>query len=140
MKLVAIAIGVVVLTIVVFAFRRASSGGQKPTPATATAKTLEEKLATLEKCGLTLKAPFTVDDLLKSRDREEYEKDGYESVLYGLGMTEEQEPWRDHSGNIWNFDTEAIQDHGDYKRIAERMVELSQGGLTLQNIQDHVGY
>jgi hypothetical protein len=138
MKLVAIAIGLVVLTIVVFAFRKASSGGQRPAPAMAKPKTLEEKLATLEKCGLTLKAPFTVDELLKSWDREEYEKDGYESVLMGLGMTEEQEPWRDHSGNIWNFDTEAIQDNGDYKRIAERMVELSQGGLILENIKDHV--
>jgi hypothetical protein len=137
MKLLMIIVGVVALTVVVLAFRKSSSGGQVPPPVPK-AKTLEAKLVSLEKCGLTLKAPFTLDDLLTSWDREEYERDGYELVLIGLGMTEEEEPWRDHSGNIWNFDTETIYDNGDYKRIAERMVELSQGGLTLQNIQDHV--
>jgi hypothetical protein len=33
---------------------------------------------------------------------------------------------------------ECIEDNGDYKRIVERMVEMAQGSLPLENIQDHV--
>lgn len=103
-----------------------------------TAKTLEEKLAVLEKCGLRLAPPFSVDELLQSWNRQDYEKEGFDLVLVGLGMTEEKEPWRNHCVNLWHFDTECIEDSGDYKRIAARMMEMSQGSLMLQNIEDHV--
>jgi len=53
-------------------------------------------------------------------------------------MTEEQEPWRNHCVNLWHFDTECIEDHGDYRRIVERMVEMAQGSLPLENIKDHI--
>jgi hypothetical protein len=99
---------------------------------------LEDKLAVLEECGLALAPPFTVDDLLASWKREEYEAEGYDLVLVGLGMTEEQEPWRDHCVNLWHFDTECIEDKGDYARIASRMAEMVQGGLPLEQIEDHV--
>ncbi|MBN1763987.1 MAG: hypothetical protein JW860_01915 [Sedimentisphaerales bacterium] len=100
--------------------------------------TLEQKLEVLAGCGLRLAEPFTVDDLLTSWNREDYEGAGFNLVLVGLGMTEEQEPWRNHCVNLWHFDTECIQDHGDYKRIVERMAEMTQGSLLLENIQDYV--
>lgn len=99
---------------------------------------LEQKLEVLACCGLKLAEPFTVNDLLTSWSREEYEEAGFDLVLVGLGMTEEQEPWRNHSVNLWYFDTECIEDHGAYKRIVERMAEMTQGSLPLENIQDYV--
>ena len=101
-------------------------------------KTLENKLEELKACGLQLSPPFTVEDLLKSWERKEYEKDDFDLVLVGLGMTEEQEPWRFHSANLWHFDTECIEDNGDYKKIAERLVEMTRGSLQLEDIKDHV--
>jgi len=56
----------------------------------------------------------------------------------GLGMTEEQEPWRNHCVNLWHFDTECIQGPGDYKQIAERMAEMTQGSLVFTDLRDHV--
>lgn len=100
--------------------------------------TLEQKLELLAECGLTLAEPFTVEDLLSSFSREEFEVPGFNMVLFGLAMTEEEEPWRNHSANLWHFDTECIEDHGDYKRIAERMAEMSQGALILENVKDYV--
>jgi hypothetical protein len=140
MKLTFIVLGLVVLAAVVIAFLnlRRSSNVNISAAHESPAKTLEEKLAILKTCGLQLAPPFTVDSLLSSWNRAEYEKDGYDLVLVGLGMTEEQEPWRNHSVNVWHFDTEAIEDNGDYKRIAERMAEITQGSLSLENIQDHV--
>lgn len=137
MKLVIVAIRLIVLAVVVIFFLNACSRSRSPAP-NVRATSLENKLDALKGCGLQLASPFTKDDLLKSGRREDYEKDGFDRVLVGLGMTEEQEPWRNHSVNVWHFDTEAIEDHGDYKKIAERMIEMSQGSLSLENIEDHV--
>ncbi len=42
------------------------------------------------------------------------------------------------SDNIWHFDTECIEDHGDYARIAKRMKILAQGDLPIEDILDYV--
>lgn len=99
---------------------------------------MEQKLELLANCGMRLANPFEPKDLLTSWAREDYEKPGFDLVLTGLGMTEEQEPWRNHCVNLWHFDTECIENNGDYKRIVERMVEMAQGSLPLENIEDHI--
>jgi hypothetical protein len=138
MKILEPVIIVVVVTVffmvVVMVIRLRLSKGS----ATNRALTMEQKLEVLANCGLRLSDPFNPSDLLTSWGREDYEKPGFDLVLVGLGMTEEQEPWRNHCPNLWHFDTECIEDHGDYKRIVERMVEMAQGSLPLENIHDHV--
>lgn len=138
MKFVIVAIRLIVLAAVVIVILSACSGSRSPAAKVSDAKTLEDKLDALKVCGLQLTAPFTRDDLLKSFRREDFQKDGFDLVLVGLGMTEEQEPWRNHSVNVWHFDAESIEDYGDYKKIAERMVEMSQGSLSLEKIEDYV--
>lgn len=101
-------------------------------------RTLEAKLAALEQCGLRLAPPFTVGDLLKIADRSEYQKPGWDMVLVGLGMEEEQDPYRPYCRNLWDFDTECIEDHGDYARIARRMSDMAGESLPLEDIRDFV--
>ncbi len=105
---------------------------------TTASLTLERKLAILSESGLSLAPPFTVQDLLASWPRDEYEKSGFTMALVGLGMTEEQPPWRDHCVNVWHFDTECIEDEGSYIRIAQRMTVMTQGALVIDNVQDKV--
>jgi hypothetical protein len=100
--------------------------------------TLEQKLEILAGCGFSLAPPFTAENLLESWPRERFEKPGFAMTLVGLGMTEEQPPWRNHCVNVWHFDTECIEDTGAYVRIAERMAELTQGSLALENVRDQV--
>ncbi|MBF0548421.1 MAG: hypothetical protein HQM08_28555 [Candidatus Riflebacteria bacterium] len=100
--------------------------------------TLEEKLDLLTECGFKLNTPFTVENLLASWPRNEFEKPGFSLVLVSLGMTEEQEPWGNHCTNLWHMDSECIEDHGDYKELTQRMVEITQGSLPLENIQDFI--
>jgi hypothetical protein len=100
--------------------------------------TLEQKLAILADCGLSLAPPFTAEDLLESWPREDFERPGYGLTLVGLGMTEERPPWRNHSLNVWHFDTECINGEGSYVRIAERLTEMTQGALVIRNARDHV--
>jgi hypothetical protein len=99
---------------------------------------LEQKLEILASCGLRLEPPFTVEDLLQSWSRDLFEKEGFDSLLVGLGMTEERAPWRNHCVNAWHLDTECIEGDGSYRRIAERMKEMAQGSLPIENIRDHV--
>jgi hypothetical protein len=68
-----------------------------------------------------LRPEFSIADLLSSWPREDYEKRGFDMVLVGVGMTEEQAPWRYRSDNLWHFDAECIEDHGSYVAIAKRI-------------------
>ena len=110
-----------------------SDGSSQPQP-----KTLEEKLEALASCGITLRSEFSVDDLLSSWDRAEYEEPGFSMTLVGVGMTQEEPPWKPRSDNLWHFDTECIEDHGSYVDIAKRMVEMAEGSLPLTDIEDYV--
>ncbi len=131
---------IVLAIVVILMIKRGTRFNSSSDTVTNQQKTLEQKLEVLARCGLKLTDPFTVNDLLTSWSREEYEKAGFELVLVGLGMTEEQEPWRNHSVNLWHFDAECIEGHGDYKRIVEHMAEMTQGSVILENIQDYVDW
>lgn len=125
---------IVLVAAVLIRFRKGSPGG-------LFAKrrlTLERKLEILAGCGLQLAEPFSSADLAKSWNRELFEKPGFDMALVGLGMTEERKPWRAYCVNLWNLDRRCIERHGDYKRIAERMVQMTQGTLILKDIKDHV--
>ncbi len=101
-------------------------------------ETLEEKLEALASSGISLRSEFSVDDLLSSFDRADYEEPGFKMTLVGLGMTQEEPPWKPRSDNLWHFDTECIEDHGSYVDIAKRMVEMASGSLPLAEIEDYV--
>ncbi len=100
--------------------------------------TIEEKLDSLAECGLKLRDPFGVSDLIRSWGREALDKPGYDLALVCLGMTQEEPPWTPHCDNLWHFDTECIEDDGSYVRIAKRMEEIAQDSLPLSDLQDHV--
>jgi hypothetical protein len=110
-----------------------TEGDSSPEP-----KTLEEKLEALASCGITLRPEFSVDDLLSSWDRTEYEEPGFSMTLVGVGMTQEEPPWTPRSQNLWHFDTECIEDHGAYVDIAKRLIEMAAGSLPLTDIEDYV--
>jgi hypothetical protein len=130
--------GVAILVIVAVAYLLLSRRWHRTSQETAKTKTLEDKLSVLEDCGLKLAQPFTTKDLLADYSPEDYEKEGFEFALASLAGTEDREPYRPYCVNLWHFDAECIYDDGDYRRIAERMVEMAQGSLPLDNIKDHV--
>jgi hypothetical protein len=101
--------------------------------------TIEEKLCALAECGPKLKDQFGVPDLVKSWGREALDEPGYNMALVCLGMAQEEPPWTTpHCENLWHFDTECIEGDGSYVRIGKRMTEMTQGSLSLSELQDHV--
>jgi hypothetical protein len=102
--------------------------------------TLEEQLANLARCGIHLKPQFSVATLLESFEREKYEERPYVGAVIRMGGETEHEPFTPLSDNLWHLDTECISGAGDYADIAERMRDLAQGELPIENIRDHVDH
>ena len=99
---------------------------------------VEEQIANLKQLGIALKPEFSSEELFRHHSREELESKPYLMVLFVLGGTIEEEPWTDLSDDIWHFDVECIEDHGDYARIVRRLAELARRDLRISDIHDHV--
>jgi hypothetical protein len=99
---------------------------------------LEKQLDTLSRCGITLRHNVTIEHLLASFDRKSYEEEPYVLLLTVMGGELEVEPFEYASDNIWHFDTECIEDHNDYVKIAQRLNDLAGDALPLTDIEDYV--
>jgi hypothetical protein len=100
---------------------------------------LEQQLEKLAGLGLRLNDGITIDDLLYSFDRDDYEKRPYDLILFALGIEVEREPWgRFVCSQVWDFDTECIFSTGDYGRIVRRLCELSGDPDYLTDVSDYV--
>jgi hypothetical protein len=99
---------------------------------------LEEQLENLKECGIGLKPGFSVDTLLESFDRQKYEERPYVGAIIRMGGTLERVPLTPLSENLWHLDTECIEGPGDYALVAQRMRDLAQGELPIENIRDDV--
>lgn len=136
MKIVLVLVAVVALALALARFFAEANGSApveewRPRP-------LETQLADLARCGVSLRSDRTVDELLISLSREDYETSPT-SLIVMLGAEVEAEPWgRFFSDDVWHFDTECIEDHGAYADIARRMRTLAGGALPLENIEDYV--
>lgn len=96
---------------------------------------ISQKLQQLEKAGIALAPGIMIKEI-----PEELNDGTYESLLIAMGgeLEGENGQWVPLSHDIWHFDTECIEDHGDYARIAARLSEVARGDLPLQNIKDFV--
>lgn len=100
--------------------------------------TLEQKLEILAMGGFKLAEPLTVHDLLEQVDREEYEQGGLELVVFSLATGLDDDVGMNACVNLATFDLEAIYGDGSYVTLADRMLEMTQGSLVLENIRDHI--
>lgn len=101
--------------------------------------TLEEQLETLSQFGLALNDGVTVDDLLYSWDRQDYENQPYDTLLFMLGSEVEREPWgRNVCDRAWNFDVECIEDTGSYVTILENLCRVAGIPDLITDVEDFV--
>ncbi len=96
---------------------------------------ISQQLQQLEQAGIALAPGRTIKDI-----PEELNDGTYESLLIAMGgeLEGKDGQWVPLSHDIWHFDTECIEDHGDYARIAARLSKITKGELSLQNIKDFV--
>jgi hypothetical protein len=100
--------------------------------------TLAEGLAALERCGIRKRDDVSIDDVLYSTGGTLNDPINYAQLLCVIGSQVERDKFQPKSNDLWHFDTECIEDHGAYVRIAERLVLLSKGALTITELSDHI--
>ena len=102
---------------------------------------LEEQISKLDEIGLKMNAGLTVEDLLYSYDREEYESAPFDLILLAYGSDVEREPWdRAICDRVWNFDVEFIEGDGSYIEIVERFSKVAGVSDQVSDIQDLVDF
>ncbi len=100
---------------------------------------LEQQLASLAELGFRLNEGVSVGDFLKEFDREEYEKQPFDLLLFVLGGQVEREyGWQCICSRVWNFDTECIENPGDYVHIVKRLCEVAGKPDYLTDVSDFV--
>lgn len=101
--------------------------------------TIEEQLDQLRRIGITLKENIAVGEILDF-ERHKYEERPYLYLLMSLGSEYQTEEgsFVYRSDEVWYFDRECIEDHGDYFKIMERIAELVKDDLSLSHIADFV--
>lgn len=84
--------------------------------------------------------PFvTIDDLLHSWPREEYEDGTYHCLIFMYGCEIEREPRGRHiSAYAWDFDTECIDGPGSYVRIVQELARIAGATNLITNVTDNV--
>jgi hypothetical protein len=118
----------------------AEPGSQRAVAQHRTTPSLEEQIAILEQCGIRLRRGITVNDLLESWDRQDFATKPFLYAVLALGGELDGRDFERVSDNLWHFDTECIENEGDYVRIAERVRDLALGELPMANIADEVDY
>jgi hypothetical protein len=68
----------------------------------------------------------------------EFEETPFSLMYMTLGQEIEREPFTPLTNKCWDFDTEAIEDHGAYIRIIQNLERITRGELKFYNIKDFV--
>ena len=98
----------------------------------------EVQLETFIKLGFQLSTGTDTSDINRWGGHEEFENAPYSLMYMTLRQTIEKEPWTPITNKCWDFDTEAIEDHGAYIRIIENLERITRGELKFENIKDYV--
>ncbi|MEZ5945263.1 MAG: hypothetical protein R3C13_09045 [Hyphomonas sp.] len=87
---------------------------------------VEVQIDALKAAGLMMNPGRTIEELLHSWPRTEYEKDPYNLILFMYGSEVEEAPWgRNFCDRGWNFDMECLSDAGDYARALSAILRTT---------------
>ncbi|WP_419871441.1 hypothetical protein [Candidatus Pristimantibacillus sp. PTI5] len=101
---------------------------------------IEEQLANLGKLGITLKKKIEIRDILDFKIRD-YEERPYIHLLMSMGRERDSiEPNSDlyPTNDVWCFDRECIEDHGDYVQGLKRIAVMVDPTISVTDIQEYV--
>jgi hypothetical protein len=127
-----------ILSLLGYSTKGANAQSLSPPPTVANRKsvTLDEQYATFVKLGFKLNPGIDTKDLYRWVGTKE--EPPYKMLYITLGQTMEREPWTPLTDRVWDFDTEAIEDHGAYVEIMKNLERISRGELKFDNLKDYV--
>jgi hypothetical protein len=137
--LVALGLFFVSLSATSCAQKREVEKSNKPVPSTAVKLTFNNQLEILKELGFTLNDGIEISDITRwDGGKQAFEKPPFVLLYQTLGQTIEREPWTPLTNRCWDFDTEAIEDHGDYVAIMKNLERISRGEIKFENLKDFV--
>jgi frataxin-like iron-binding protein CyaY len=102
--------------------------------------TIEEQYNSLKNIGIKLIEGVNLNQVITDFERKEYEEKPYLLLCISMGselvLSDGSSSYP--SNDIWHFDRECIEDHGDYALIINRIAELLNGELIINEISDYV--
>ncbi len=119
---------------------KTANGQTLPPPPSVEGKAVsfEIQMETFRKLGFALNSSIdesVVDDL--RRDKSIVERP-YAILYMELGRTIQKEPWTPLTDRCWDFDTEAIEDHGAYVEIVRNLERITRGEIKFEKLKDFV--
>lgn len=97
----------------------------------------EEQLEIFKELGFELNTGIEKSDIDRWGEND-FLDDPFSLMYMTLGQTIEREPWTPLTNKCWDFDTEAIEDHGSYVYIIKNLERITRGGLIFENVKDYV--
>src|SRR5688572_954855 len=95
----------------------------------------EQQLEELAKLGIRPERGIGPEYFLRELDREAYEDPPFDVLLTSLGMAVQEEPYdRPVCSRVWDFDTECINDTGDYVAIVHNLLRVA--GKPMSHFKD----
>ncbi len=99
----------------------------------------EEQFETFKNLGFILNKGVDISDINHWKGGlKEFETLPYHLIYQTLGSTLERKPFTPLTNKCWNFDTEAIEDHGAYIDIMKNISRITNGELIFENITDFI--
>ncbi|NIK93635.1 hypothetical protein GZ212_15855 [Mangrovimonas sp. CR14] len=97
----------------------------------------DEQLKIFKELGFELNAGTNISDI-KRWDEQDFLDEPFTLMYATLGQTIEREPWTPLTDKCWDFDTEAIEDHGSYVDIIKNLERITRGELVFTDVKDYV--
>lgn len=97
----------------------------------------EEQLRIFKELGFELNFGTAKSDI-ERWDKQDFLDEPFSLLYITFGQTIERDPWIPLTNKCWDFDTEAIEDHGSYVEIFKNLERLTQGEYNFENLKDYV--
>lgn len=97
----------------------------------------EHQLQIFESLGFKFNEGISESDLVKWTDKKFFEKNPFELLYFVLGDVQD-ETYKPFTDDCWHFDTEYINDQGDYVDILENMQRISKNEIQFKNLKDYL--
>ncbi len=118
-----------------------TANGQSTPPPPTVAKqhvSFEQQLEIFKRLGFKLNEGTSLSDVDRWGGKSEFESPRFVTLYQTLGQTIEREPWTPLTNRVWDFDVEAIEDHGAYVDIVKNLERIARGEIKFDNVKDYV--
>jgi len=135
-------VGIIAFIVSLFSNSSNEVNGQGPPPPVKVQNrdslSFDEQWRVFKSLGFELASETLIADFEKLKSDKLIVEQPFSHLYMELGRGLQREPWTPFTNRVWDFDTEAIEDHGAYVEIMRNLERISRGELKFDNLKDYV--